>query len=136
MMKSMQWIIERFVERGVPLIGNLFAAAIQSMHALGVAEHQSEIEEVARRYEADGKPEIAASVPRRAEQIGSVPSADEAVQIAKHVAQPLQSLLAGDDKESTKLSALPSPSKPKAKRKPRTVQPIDPLDFQDNRSSD
>ena len=35
MMKSVQWIIERFVERTVPIVGNLFSAALQSLHAVG-----------------------------------------------------------------------------------------------------
>ena len=66
MLKAVQWFIDRLVERVIPIVGTLFTASIESLHALGQAEQQSRLEDAARRYEADDKPEIAAALRRRA----------------------------------------------------------------------
>lgn len=138
MIKSVRWIIQRFVERAVPLVGNLFSVELQSLHALGLAEQQSQLEEAARRFEAEGKPDIAAALRKRAEQLDADANSDEAVRIAQHIAQPLQSFLPTATGEPTGMDALPTPSQPKPpnKRKRRTPPRIDPLDLPSNPSCD
>lgn len=138
MMKSVQWIIQRFVERAVPLVGNLFSAELQSLHALGLAEQQSQLEEAARRFEAEGKPDIAATLRKRAEQLDRDADSDEAVRIAQRVASPLDGFLPHVSEKPTELGALPAPSqpKPKIKRKRRTPPQIDQLDLPRDPSCD
>ena len=102
---------------------------------MGLAEHESQLEDAARRYEAEGKPEIAASLRTRAGQLCG--DEDEAVRIAKHIATPLQDHLP-EKNSATDPDALPAPSatKPRSKRRKRPLPSIDPLDVQDKTSRD
>ena len=71
MLKGIQWFMERLVERVVPTVASSFMSTLQTMHVLGQAEQQDQIEEVARRYEAEGKTELAARLRRRSDELTS-----------------------------------------------------------------
>jgi hypothetical protein len=86
MHKRIQWFIERLVERIIPILGTSFSSTVETMHALGQAEQQSQLEEAARRYEADGKTEIAEMLRRRASQIPADNPAAQAIEIYGHIA--------------------------------------------------
>lgn len=67
--KSTQWVTDRLVERALPSIGSFMASALQRMLILGHAEHHSQLEDQARRYEAAGKPYLAKLIRDEAEQL-------------------------------------------------------------------
>ncbi len=60
--RNVQWFVDRLVERMVPTIGSYFASALQRMLILSHAEHHNQLEEQAQRYEAAGRPEVAALI--------------------------------------------------------------------------
>lgn len=122
MVKGIQWIIERIAERFIPLIGGMFASTVQTFHALGLAEHQSQLEEAARRYETEGKTEIAAVLRQRAAELASDNPADQAVHIAENIVnQPLLPSTNGnsDGSQPARLPNVKQP-KPKGRRKKST----------------
>lgn len=93
MLKAVQWFIDRLVERVIPIVGTLFTASIESLHALGQAEQQSRLEDAARRYEADDKPEIAAILRRRGADLTSDNPAAQGLRLYENVANVEQPLL-------------------------------------------
>ncbi len=109
MLKPIQWFVERMIERMVPVIGGLFASSVEAMHALGHAEQQSRLEDEARRLEADGKPEIAATLRHRAAQLSTDNPLAQAVPLLRNFAVPeLPPQLAPDNLESRRdLTRLP-----------------------------
>jgi hypothetical protein len=124
---GIQWFIHRLIERLIPLLATSFSSAVQTLHALDQAEQQNQLEEAARRYEADGKTEIASALRRRAAALTSDNPAAEALDIVENVVAADQKLLSpGDDKADSALPRLPDfagkPSKPRRK-KPTTRQP-------------
>lgn len=67
--KSTQWITDRIIERALPSIGGYMASALQRMLVLGHAEHHSELEEQARKYEEAGKPHLAEMIRGQSQQM-------------------------------------------------------------------
>jgi hypothetical protein len=121
MLKAVQWFVDRLVERFIPIVGSLFSASIESLHALGHAEQQSRLEDAARRYEADDKPEIAAVLRRRAADLASDNPAAQALRIYDNVAGGDQPLLERVNEPSkSDVARLPDfnarPSKPRRKK--------------------
>lgn len=121
MLKAVQWFIDRLVERFVPILGTLFSASIESLHALGHAEQQSRLEDAARRYEADDKPKIAAALRRRAADLASDNPAAQGLRIFENVAGADQPLLPQTNEPAKSDAArLPDfnakPSKPRRKK--------------------
>jgi hypothetical protein len=84
--KGIQWIIDRLVERFVPVIGGMFSSTVETAHALTLAEQLNELEEAARHYEAGGKMEIAATLRRRASQLATHDPASLGVDLARNLA--------------------------------------------------
>lgn len=129
MFKGTQWFIERLVERLIPIIATSFSSTVETLHALGQAEQQSQLEEAARRYEADGKPEIAAVLRRRAVDLPSDNPASQAVDIYQNIAGDGHRLLPpAQEPDDAELAQLPDfTSKPsKSRRKKSTSgQPTD-----------
>ena len=120
MFKGIQWFIDRLVERLIPIIATSFSSTVQTLHALGQAEQQSQLEEAARRYEADGKPEIAAVLRRRAVELTSDNPASQAVDMYENIAGDAPRLLPpGPEPVDTELAKLPdfASKPPKSRRK-------------------
>ena len=67
--KNIQWFVDRLMERIVPTVGSYMTAALQRMLILSHAEHHNQLEEQAQRYEAVGRPEIAALIRDQAKHI-------------------------------------------------------------------
>ena len=67
--KNVQWFVDRLMERVVPTIGSYMTSALQRMLILSHAEHHNQLEEQAQRYEAVGRPEIAALIREQAKHI-------------------------------------------------------------------
>ena len=127
MSKFVRDLFDRLAERFAAIFGKLMAASVQTLHAEQEADCQSRLEDLARRYDADGKPEIAACLRQRARLvITDDPAALEAA---------LLDNLGGADASTPALPpaatppALPeAPSVPTAPAKPgrrRLVLPTD-----------
>ena len=67
--KNIQWFVDRLMERIVPTVGSYMTAALQRMLILSHAEHHNQLEEQAQRYDAVGRPEIAALIREQAKHI-------------------------------------------------------------------
>jgi len=67
--KTSQWFVDRLVERFLPAIGSFMGSALQRMLILGHAEHHNQLEEQARRYEAAGKPHLAAMIRKQSQSL-------------------------------------------------------------------
>jgi hypothetical protein len=68
MSKLLQALYERLSERFAALFGQLMATQVQTLHAEHEAECLNRLDELARRYEANGQPEIAARLRQRLRQ--------------------------------------------------------------------
>jgi hypothetical protein len=66
MSKFVRDLFDRLAARFAAIFGKLMSSSVQTLHAEQEAECQSRLEDLARRYEADGKPEIAACLRQRA----------------------------------------------------------------------
>lgn len=67
--KNIQWFVDRLMERIVPTVGSYITSALQRMLILSHAEHHNQLEEQAQRYEAIGRPEIAALIRDQAKHV-------------------------------------------------------------------
>ncbi len=123
MLKSIQSFMQRLSERLAAMIASMFSSTVETMHALSQAEQQSQLEDAARKYEEEGKTEIAAALRQRASGLTSDNPASEGVAI-------LDNLNAGHDRpqpaalqqpEHGQAPALPLPdynqSQPKRTRR-------------------
>jgi len=117
MAKAIQWFVESLVERFIPLVGSMFSSTVETFQALGLAEQQSQLEEAARQYEADGKTDIAATLRARASQLSSDDPAAKALNITDNIAA-RPSLLAPDENSPAAETPRLTQSK-KSSSKPR-----------------
>jgi hypothetical protein len=121
MLKGIQWFLERLIERLIPIVATCLSSTVETIRALGQAEHQSQLEEAARRYEAEGKIDIAANLRNRAKQLTSDDPAAAALDIFQNVVSDGQQLLPpADDPTGGGLHRLPdidsTPRKPRRKK--------------------
>ena len=118
MLKGIQWFIERLIERIVPIIASSLSSTVETLHALGQAEQQSQLEEAARQYEQDGKTEIAAVLRQRATQLTSDNPASQALPMIENLAGDADRFqrLGLEPQNNGDLSRLPDFTEPKAKR--------------------
>lgn len=123
----LKWFLDRLTERIVPLIGSAFSSTVETQHALVQASQQSELEDAARRYEAEGKTELANTLRERAARLTSNNPAAEAVTIYHNIAGEEQRLLPPPENrpspERNRLPDLSSP--PRKKKRTRRQQPSD-----------
>ena len=80
MLKYVQVFLDRLTQRLVIIASRLVASSVESLHATQQAVEQSQLEDLAREYEADGKIEIAATLRRRATQLADASCAGEAME--------------------------------------------------------
>lgn len=78
--------LDRLSERIAALLAGLVSSRIESLHAEAQADQQSRLEDLARKYEADGKTEVAAILRQRSAQLTSTNLMAEAVQVLDQVA--------------------------------------------------
>ncbi len=84
MNKVVMTFLDRLAERFTALAAGLLSSRIAGLHAAAQAEQQSELEDLARRYESEGKPEIAATLRQR---LLGLPSANLAGEGAEQLRQ-------------------------------------------------
>ena len=85
MNKVISVFLDRLAERFTALLAGSMSARIEGLHAAAQAEQQSQLEDLARKYEADGKLEIAATLRERAVRLTSADLAAEAVEVIQRV---------------------------------------------------
>ena len=78
--------LDRLAERMAALLAGLVSTRIESFHAEAQADQQSRLEDLARKYEADGKTEVAAILRQRSIQLTSTNLIAEAGQVLDHMA--------------------------------------------------
>ena len=101
MSRMLSQFLERLADRLTVLVAGVVSSQVESFNARRLAEQQSELEELARRLDAEGKPEIAQGLRQR--QLG-LASAD----------------LAGRAEESIRLLSLGS-DRPDEQMRPDSV---------------
>ena len=122
MNKILSLFLDRLAERFTALAAGLVSSRVEGLHAAAQAEQQSDLEDLARRYEAEGKTEIAAALRNRLLRIGSPHLASEAVDMLQSVsteparlASPTAGSAAQDFKGLPDFAATPSPRKKKVR---------------------
>jgi len=115
--------LDRLVERFTAILAGVVSSRVESLRAEAQAEQQSQLEDLARKYEADGKIAIAKTLRERALQLTSKNLAGEGMDVMEAVsAGPLR--LTGPNASSAggHLENLPdfsAPPKPEKKSRRR-----------------
>lgn len=123
MLPSVSAFFERLADRCLALAASLLASSIESACVRREAEQQTQLEELARTYEADGHSEVAASIRERAQQIAhSNPAAlgESLLNLGRSTDQPEQIDLGANTTGPVPL-ALPSPGRKGSGRGKRTT---------------
>lgn len=85
MSKLLSLFLDRLAERFAALLAGSISSHVEGIHAAAQADQQSQLEDLARAYEADGKTEIAATLRRRAARLTSPDLAAEAVEVVERL---------------------------------------------------
>ena len=132
MFKSIQWFIEKLIERLVPLVATSVSSTFQTIHALGQAEQQDQLEEAARRYENEGKVEIARELRQRAAQLTSTNPANEGTEIYREVVGEDLPKLSQERKPVANLTAVENaPTRPRKAKGRASAKQADSIRFLD-----
>jgi hypothetical protein len=124
--------LERLADRLTALLAGLVSSRVEELHATIQAEQQSQLEDLARKYEAEGKPEIAETLRQRSLRLTSANLAAGAVESVQQLAsEPLK--LSGPTASTSTgdLAGLPDFGTPPARsrgRKARTDNVETPTD--------
>lgn len=128
--------LERLADRLTALLAGLVSSRVEELHATIQAEQQSQLEDLARKYEAEGKPEIAETLRQRSLRLTSANLASEAVESVQQLANeplklagPSPSLPSGDLAGLPDFGATPTRGRSRKTRtehiEPSTDQPGD-----------
>jgi len=85
MNKVVSLFLDRLAERFTALLAGVVSSRVEGLHAAAQAEQQSQLEDLARGYDADGKPEVAQALRQRAARLTSCDLAGEAVEVMQRV---------------------------------------------------
>lgn len=77
--------LDRLAERFAVLLAGSISSRVEGLNATVQADQQSQLEDLARKYEADGKTAIAATLRERAAQMVSPDLAGEAVKVTERL---------------------------------------------------
>lgn len=91
--------LDRLVERFTAILASVISSRVESLRAEVQADQQSQLEDLARKYEVDGKIAIAQSLRERASNMASSDLASDGVKVMDAVAggnsKPLGSIATG-----------------------------------------
>lgn len=91
MNKLFSAFLDRLAERFTAILAGVVSSRVESLRAEAQAEQQSQLEDLARKYEADGKIAIAKTLRERALSLTSTNLAGEGVDVIEAVsAEPLR----------------------------------------------
>lgn len=123
-----RWLMERLAERVAAIVAASFSSTVETMHALGQAEQQGQLEEAARRYESDGMPEVAQTLRQRAARLTSDDPAAQALPIADNLAAGARQFrpAALDAPNETASSETPRLESPKPRRRRKSTKMEEP----------
>lgn len=125
MNKVVSLFLDRLAERFTALLAGVVSSRVESLHAAAQAEQQSELEDLARKYENEGKPEIAVTLRKRASGLTSSNLAAEALTVFQAVAGEPLHLTGTVAAPPAELRSLPefnqAPARPRNKRKASPV---------------
>lgn len=109
MNKVVSQFLDRLSERFIALLAGLVSSRIEGLHAASQAEQQSNLEDLARQYDAAGKSEIATNLRIRATGLNSSNLASEALEIVQNVAgEPLYLAAPQDSGQTGDMRGIPS----------------------------
>ena len=80
MNKLISQFLDRLAERLTALLAGSISARVEGFHAADQADQQSQLEDLARKYEAEGKPEIADALRQRVLRLTSTDLVAEAAE--------------------------------------------------------
>ena len=115
--------LDRLAERFTAILAGVISSRVEGLQAVAQAEQQSQLEELARKYDAEGKAEIAQALRERATRLTSPNLAGEALEVFEAVAgNPLKLSGPAPTASDGQLSGLPDFTAPvKPRRKSRTA---------------
>ncbi len=81
MSRILAQFLDQLAERFAALSAKLISSRVEGLQAIAQAEQQSHLEDLARRYEIEGKPEVAAQLRHQAAKLTSSDLAAQAVEV-------------------------------------------------------
>ena len=114
---------DQLAQRLAVLSAKLLSTSFDTLQVSHEADHLSQLEDLARSYEEDGKPEIAASVRRQAARLSSNDLAAQSVEIVAHVSDGDPPRIT-DDTAPPRLPGLPGRPASPQKRGARKVSSL------------
>jgi hypothetical protein len=122
MNKLFSLFLDRLAERFAALLAGSLSSRVEGLHAAVQADQQSQLEDLARKYEAEGKTEVAETLRRRATRLTSADLASEAVAVVGQLTcDPPQAMETTGASSQGELGGLPdftnSPSTTRCKRR-------------------
>ncbi len=81
MSRILTQFLDQLAERFAALSAKLISARVEGLQAVAQAEQQSQLEDLARRYDAEGKPDVAALLRQQALRLTSSDLAAQAVEV-------------------------------------------------------
>lgn len=91
--------LDRLVERFTAILASVVSSRVESLRAEVQADQQSQLEDLARKYEADGKLSVAKSLRERALALTSANLASDAVNIVGAVSSDDPKLIAPESSD-------------------------------------
>jgi hypothetical protein len=136
MSKLLSLFLDRLAERLSALMAGVISSRVEGLHAAAQADQQSQLEDLARKYEADGKAEIATTLRRRLARMTSPDLATEAAEALHQLADDrprcAEPPVSGPQ---TDLRGLPDFSVPSVARGKKRRMATDPSPQQMNRET-
>jgi hypothetical protein len=121
--------LDRLTERLFSLVGSSIGSAATTYHAITQAEQQSQLEDLARQYEAEGKHDLAVNLRRQATLIANGDPASQGQLILQRITeQPAPPTGAADPITGgfPLLGQDPGRSEQRRAARPRRARPSDP----------
>jgi hypothetical protein len=120
MSKVVAIFLDRLAERLTALVAGLVSSRVATLHAADQAEQQSQLEDLARKYDAADKPHIAATLRQRANSLASPELAEEGVAFVHRLtAEPRSLAVVEPATAATEISGIPdfTSASPKQRKK-------------------
>ena len=121
--------MDRLTERFTAIVAAMISSRVESLQATTQAEQQSQLEDLARQYELDGKSGIAGTLRGRAERLTSSDLAGDAVGVLEQVTResPRLSAVGPESRDARALPNVPAASKSRGgkRRSSKKAAPAD-----------
>ncbi len=126
MNKVVSLFLDRLAERFTALLAGVVSSRVEGLHAVAQAEQQSDLEDLARKYEAEGKAEIAMTLRQRAIGLTSSNLAAEALDVMQQVTgEPLRLSGPAAADSTADLRGLPDFGQTPARGRNKRQRPVD-----------